>query len=671
MAKTWRTPALAVFFLLLTLLMGAFDFPAFWNRGVSSASSATGADFGFAKVSETPFRLGLDLQGGAHLVYEADMSQIDPAERDEALQGVRDVIERRVNAFGVSEPVVQTTSSGGTSRVIVELAGVLDVRQAINEIGETPVLEFKEVNAEVGREATPEEQKTLDERNAAARTKAEEALARAKRGEDFSTLIAEYGGEDLPAATASNPAYAEIIQAVSDQALQSGAVLPNILETREGFEVVRLLGAAEAKRMELSHILVCFEGKALCQNPIPPIEANIILTNLKSELTAENFAEKAKEVSTDYSTAAEGGYLGWVEPGATVPAFELAARTTPVGQVSDVVETEYGYHMILKQAEEVVPAFHVQRVVIPSVSLNDIAAPEDAWKNTGLSGKQLTRATVQFDQQTSSPFVSLQFDGEGGDLFAELTKRNVGQAIAIFLDGEPISIPVVNEPIYGGQAVITGGFTVEEAKLLAQRLNAGALPVPVHLVSQQTVGPALGAVSLQKSLFAGLLGFALVTLYMIFMYRLPGLVAVLALLLYTGLNLAFYKLFGVTITLAGVAGFILSLGMAVDANVLVFERMKEEIRAGRDLRGALDEAFKRAWSAIRDGNFTTLIAAGVLYAFSSSFIKGFALTLTIGVLLSMFTALAVTHAYLNTAIRARFLRAPPLYLSQRAKRKAS
>jgi len=241
----------------------------------------------------------------------------------------------------------------------------------------------------------------------------------------------------------------------------------------------------------------------------------------------------------------------------------------------------------------------------------------------------------------------LKFDDEGTKLFSDITTRNVNKPVAIFLDGTPISIPRVNEPITSGSAVITGGFTLTEAKLLAQRLNSGALPVPVELVSQQTVDASLGADSLTKSLKAGLAGFLAVILFMVIYYRLPGILAVLALSVYAALSLAIFKLIGVTLTLSGIAGFILSVGMAVDANVLIFERLKEELRLGKSLRTSMEESFVRAWPSIRDSNITTLISCVFLIWLSGGFVQGFAVTLSIGVLVSMFTAITVTRAILR------------------------
>ena len=227
-----------------------------------------------------------------------------------------------------------------------------------------------------------------------------------------------------------------------------------------------------------------------------------------------------------------------------------------------------------------------------------------------------------------------------------MTKENVGKSIAIFLDGAPISVPNVREEITGGKAQITGQFTPQEAKLLVQRLNSGALPVPVSLISQQSVGPTLGEKFLAKGVMAGIYGMILVSLFLILWYRLPGLAAVLALGLYTIIILALFKLIPVTLTAAGIAGFILSVGMAVDANILIFERMKEELKKGKNLQSAVSEGFSRAWLSIRDSNISSLITAGILFWMGTSMIKGFALTLGVGILISMFSAITVSRTFL-------------------------
>jgi protein-export membrane protein SecD len=435
--------------IILALAAGFLDYPRAWNKAadwINAYKNKISLTKGITNIPQyfnVPFRLGLDLQGGTHLVYEADLSQIEKSRYEEAMQGVRDVIERRINLFGVAEPLVQVDKVGSHFRLIVELAGIKDIHQAIQMIGETPSLDFRE------EKGANETQAILD---------------RQKQG---------------------------------DQA-------------------------------------------ALLEDP----------------------------------------YFG---------------------------------------------------------------------QPTALTGKYLQNAQVSFDQNTNKPEIDLQFNDEGAKLFEELTSKNVNKRVAIYLDGQPISAPTVQEAISGGKARITGTFTLEEAKTLVQRLNAGALPVPIKLVNQETIGASLGEVSLQQSLLAGLIGLFAVAVFMMLWYRLPGLLAVLALLVYTAIILAIFKLIPVTLTLAGIAGLILSIGMAVDANILIFERMKEELKAGKSLGGAIEEGFKRAWTSIRDSNVSSLITCLILFWFGTSVIKGFALTLAIGILISLFSAITVTRTFLRLA----------------------
>ena len=440
-------------------------------------------------------KLGLDLQGGSRLVYQADFNNIEDADRQEALAAARDTIERRVNSFGVSEPVVQVQ---GTEQIVVELPGIKDVNQAIDQIGQTPLLEF------------------------------------------------------------------------------------------------RLEGA-----------------------------------------------------SSDTLTPTIG----------------------PDGKLT--------------------------------------IDPLTGFEPTGLSGKQLKRATADVQQQGTSMLasqvvVTLLFDDEGTQLFSDLTTNNIGKRIAIVLDGQIISAPTVQSAITNGEAVITGNFTAEEAKQLATRLNSGALPVPISLVSQQNVGATLGQDSINKSIIAGLIGMILIALFMVANYRFPGLLAIAALIIYVLISIAIFKIgisitavllvglffllgltvsawFGalallsyiglmfagavspVTLTLAGIAGFILSIGMAVDANILIFERLKEEIMAGKDINKAIEDGFQRAWLSIRDSNVSSLITTLILYMFGTPSIKGFAITLAIGILISMFTAITVTRTFLKLFVTNRVLSHPWLF----------
>ena len=680
-AKKGRGMLLA-FLLLLTLVSSVYDFPYLWNKSAEAVKNVT--KWQPPVLNESPYRLGLDLQGGTHLVYEADMSSIPAGDQADALEGVRDVIERRVNAFGVSEPIVQTINSGGAQRVIVELAGVLDVNQAINEIGETPVLEFKEPGVDLGRDLTEEEKATLVQLNKDELATANAMLARAKKDEDFAKLMEEanpstspevdittdVGSEAIVNATpatiknvtADSPRYGVIGKAIETSRVRAGGIVPTVLDTPEGYAVVKYIGVSDGQEMLLSHILTCFEGKTGCSNTLSALDASLRMEEIKKEATPENFAELAKARSDDPSAAQNSGDLDWVKPGATVPA---EAAKLAKGAISNVVETDFGYHLIYKRDERTIKTYEIQRILLKKSGISDVVPDASPWKSTGLSGKHLARASAQFDPQTNIPYVNLEFNAEGGELFAQITAAHIGDPIAIFLDGQPISTPTVQQAIYGGQAVINGSFTVDEAKLLAQRLNAGALPVPVKLLSQETVGPTLGIASLHKSVIAGLVGFLLVALFMIVVYRLPGLLAVAALVLYTVLNLAAYRLFGVTISLSGIAGLVLSLGIAVDANVLIFERMKDEYRSGRDFSLAIEEGFRRAWAPIRDGHMTTFISAAVLYAFSSSFVRGFALTLGVGVVLSLFTAITVTRTYVRVAASFETLRKPGLFAFKR------
>ncbi len=527
------------FIILITLLAFLINYPTIpdWVPG-------------HQWFSNQKSHLGLDLQGGTQLIYQTDTSQIPNDQKEESIEGSRDVIERRVNYFGVSEPLVQTIKSGQEWRLLIELPGVKDVHAAINMIGETPILEFKEEGPP--QEITEEEKQQIKEYN-------DQALIRAQ----------------------------EILQ----QAL----------------------------------------------NP------------------EMDFAVLAQDYSEDPGSKNEGGDVGWFIKGIMVPEFEKAVfEDLKVGEITtSLVKTDFGYHIIKKTDERIeddevkeVRASHILVGIRSEEMFQGIN-----WQYTGLTGKQLKSAFVSFTSQTNEPEVSLEFNEEGASLFAEITEKNIGKPVAIFLDNVPLSIPLVREKIPSGRAVITGTFNLKEAKELAQRLSAGALPVPIKLISQQNIGPSLGRVSMEKSLIAGILGFLLIIIFMVSFYGRRGIIASLALLIYALIVLAFYKLVPVTLTLAGLAGFILSLGMAVDANILIFERIKDEEKLGKPCLGALHDGFRHAWSAIRDGNVTTLIVCFILYYFGTGLVRGFGLTLGIGVLVSMFTAITVTKTFLELIIK--------------------
>lgn len=399
-------------------------------------------------TSKFPFKLGLDLAGGTHLVYQADTSILESSSVNESMDALRDVIERRTNLFGVSEPLVQIEKSGSDHRLIVELPGVTDINKAVTLIGETPLLEFK------------------------------------KEKENTAEII-----------SAKN---------ILAQQIQNG-----------------------------------------------------------EEITEPN----------------------------------------PL-------------------------------------------ALEDPYADTGLTGRFLERSQLIFDSSTGEPIVLLTFNSEGKDLFAQITEENLNKVISIYLDGSPITAPVVRSVIRDGKAEISGGFDPEEAKQLVRDLNYGALPVSIELISTQTIGASLGEDVAKKGVYAGIYGLIAVALFMLVWYRLSGLVAVVSLAFYVAVMLALFKVVPVTLTSAGIAGFIMSVGMAVDANVLVFERIKEEIRNGRDIEDAIKEGFARAWLSIRDSNISSIITAIILFWFGTSLVQGFALTFGIGVAISMFTALTVTRTLL-------------------------
>ncbi|MBP6888658.1 MAG: protein translocase subunit SecD [Candidatus Pacebacteria bacterium] len=269
------------------------------------------------------------------------------------------------------------------------------------------------------------------------------------------------------------------------------------------------------------------------------------------------------------------------------------------------------------------------------------------YEPSALTGSYLKRAALLFDQTTNKPMVELTFNEEGAKLFASITKANIGKQVSIFLDGVPISSPVVNEEITGGKAVISGTFTTEEARILVGRLNSGALPVPIELAGKSIVGASLGEKAIAAGKTSSLYGFLLIVLFMVIWYRLPGLVAGVALVSYVAIMLALFKLIPVTLTASGIAGFIISIGLAVDANVLTFERMKEELRRGKGIKDAMEEGFKRAWTSIRDSHIAAIIVSVVLFFMGTSVVKGFAFTFFLGAVISLFSAQIVTRTLLR------------------------
>ncbi|MEY4723759.1 MAG: hypothetical protein RLZZ324_1272 [Candidatus Parcubacteria bacterium] len=678
--KTPRGKVRQAVFLVLVLLViaGNLSHSAYWDKSADKVNGALTAAHApqwlhVPHFWNPPYRLGLDLQGGAHLVYVADMKDVPGDQRADAMSGVRDVIERRVNAFGVAEPIVQVNRSGDAWRLIVDLAGVKDISQAIKLIGETPILEFKEQGDAVQAVTalTPAQKKEMDAFNAAAKTKSDAALSAAlKTGADFGALAKQYSddaatkdkGGDLGFVAADGP-YAQIVDKIEAVKLQPGRVLWQTMTTAEGINVVKFDEKKEGEaQVSASHILIAYKGADRSTATRTKEEALALAGKVKAEVTSSNFGVEAAKYSDDASNKDKGGDLGYFSKATMVAPFSDAAYALKKGEVSGVVETSFGYHIIYKTGEKQTFTYHLERILSKTKTDADYLPPAEPWKNTQLSGKDLKRAVLQFDQKSGAPNVGIEFNENGTKLFGEISQRNIGKPVAIYLDGQPLSIPTVQEAILDGRANISGNFSLQDAKDLVKRLNAGALPVPISLETQQTVGASLGQDSLNSSLKAALIGFMLVALFMLLYYRLPGLIAIFALTLYTGINLALFKLIPVTLSLSGIAGFILSVGMAVDANVLIFERMKEELLNGRPVGSAIDEGFKRAWNSIRDSNFTTLLSCTILFYTSSSLIKGFAFTLAMGVLVSMFSAITVSRTLLRLVAGWGWLKSTWLYL---------
>lgn len=642
----WGVVAIVALF-LATIAVAA---PGPVNQGIRSFNNAT--KLGLPEIPDKKYKLGLDLQGGVQLTYQANVSEIEASERAAAVEGARDVIERRVNGLGVGETTVQTSQVEGKYRVSVELPGVSDVNEAINLIGETPILEFKEQDPTASATLTEDQKKQMTDYNTSAKTRADALLARLNGGDAWNTLATESEDEktsnvngDLGFVGSFAP-YTELYNWA--KANKDGDVSKTLIETPEGYNLVKRGSERQgSEQVDVSHILICYLGTKDCASTMTKEEARKQAETVAKETSVKNFAAQAKKYSTDTLSKDDGGSFGFVAKGTLPSALDSALFAAKNNTVFGPVETEYGFHVVYRKSSKQETEYQISRVLIATASEQDVMGSLAGWKNTGLSGKQLERAEVVTDTQTGSTQVSLQFNSEGAGLFREITQRNLNKPVAIVLDGEPISIPNVNTVIPDGRAVISGSFTLAEAKTLAQRLNAGALPVGVDLISQQTISAPLGQESLAKSLYAGAVAAVIVMSFMVLVYRAPGVVSVFALGLYISLTMAMYKLLGITITLAGIAGFIMSLGVAVDANVLIFERLKEELRGGRSLRAAMEEGFVRAWTSIRDGNLSTLITCVILMWFGTSFVKGFAITLALGILVSLFTAITVTRTILR------------------------
>lgn len=341
--------------------------------------------------------------------------------------------------------------------------------------------------------------------------------------------------------------------------------------------------------------------------------------------------------------------------GVAEPVVQLEESSAVAGEKEHRLLVELPGVTDVKAAVDAIGATPVLEFKLASATADLASTSTDPFTPTGLTGRYLKNAELTFAgagtaQVAGEPIVLLNFNEEGAALFESITREHTGEILAIFLDGQPISTPVIREAIPGGVATISGGFTPVEARDLVQNLNFGALPVPIELVSSGSVGPTLGEAAFRAGEIAAMIGFAFVFLFMVLWYRLPGFVATVALAIYVIATLAMVKFIPVTLTASGIAGLILSIGMAVDANVLIFERMKEELRAGKTAREALAIGFGRAWPAIRDGHVTMIISSAILFWLGTSLVQGFALVFGLGVILSLISAVFITRVFLNAIL---------------------
>jgi protein-export membrane protein SecD len=641
--------------------------------------------------------LGLDLAGGTELDYQIDLTDAIAMNSDEEeennvdinaiAESVRDALEARVNPAGIGEIMVKRSQVNvgdeTQQHILIQMPPSANVDQAKADAEKDNRLEFyaEDPAALLAKRVEIAEAMTVDLMNTNWSTQAP-------------NVATNYGGtlESFDDVLLSTLVDDDLITALEETPV--GGVVQEIIETQITPEVtvsedgtLEFIGSPFARNIlaiayvkekvaetrtatveaeaEARHILFAYPGALRAPEDVryetkemAQTEAERVLQEIKE---GGDFAALAQEFSTG-PTGVNGGDLGTFAPGSMAPAFNDAVfEGAEVGLVQTLVETDFGYHIIevtdLQAAGETT-------VEDTRVSYDLITWDEEdiTWKRTELGGAQLDIARVGYDQ-IGQPLVDLRFTVEGGEMFADITERLAAQncstgpcRLAIDVGESRISTPTVQEKIVGRNAQISGSFTYDSAKELADGLNLGAIDAPVILSGQTTVEASLGAEQLDKSLNAALYGFAATLVFMIFMYRVPGFVAGVALIIYALIYIALLKLWPaslggpIVMSLSGAAGIALSIGLAVDGNILIFERLKEELRKGRALPQAIDLGFERAWSAIKDSNLTTLITCIILFSLGSSIIKGFAIALIVGTLLSMFTAIIISRNLLRTLL---------------------
>ena len=606
--------------------------------------------------------LGLDLQGGSHLVYQAslqsesgDSSVMTPQAPPTAdqMDALRRTIERRLNSSGLGEPILQVV---GEDRLLVQIPGVSDPDSAKALIGETAQLEFKHRTINVPSplefeegdiigyrvvEMTPDlfsppetaEEPAGQESGSEDAGTTDDAGSQESGSEDAGTTddagSQESGSEDAGTTddTGSQESGSEDAGTTDDASAQedSADTPPGPPGLEVEFSDSGLAKFAPAV-VEMRDSLVAGSGSGI-------IYADRLAVSLAGG--------EAQEIEVYYQ-----------------PIVLLQEGLFPIGgdpNVREIIGTnKYVISLIEAFPDSDDVTAEAERQFAPGGELVFKLIKGKVDQDIGLTGDDLARAYAGQHQGSGAPIVNIEFNGEGTRKFAEVTTEIAGTSdqIAIFLDDEELIAPVADQPITGGNAFISGrDFTIERVKDIALLLESGRLPIPIELILEKDVDAILGSDSLAKSVRAGVVGLALVFMFMLLYYRMPGLIAALALLIYALMLIAIFKMLPVTLTLSGVAAAILSVGMAVDANILIFERMKEEMRSGRTLLSSINIGFNRAWSAIRDSNVSTLITSGILYWFADTLgatvVQGFAATLAIGVLLSMFSAIFVSRTLLR------------------------
>ena len=559
--------------------------------------------------------LGLDLQGGSHLVYRAEPMVEDGGEPQppgsDDMESLKRIIERRVNSSGLGEPIVQIL---GEDRLLIQLPGVGDPERAEAIIGETARLEFKHRNIRPPRNLATEGVITeADVVSVTAEPIPEELLPDSEPASESEEVTGTPEAENAEPSEESEVAEEPIPVIIVELTPEGAAKFDEVL--------ARL--TLEFQKAAATANIVTFSNQ-LRAGIIPGLNINISGNELISGVVAPPAISKLEGTNRYVFPYPQPEPPAPAQPGETPLAVEPHDLATAQNRVGD------------------------------SATITFIENPGRIDEDFGLGGDNLSRAYASLHATSDQPIINLEFDSLGTRLFGEKTTEIAGSAtdsIAIFLDDEELIAPVVRQPITTGTAIIEGGFTLERAQDISLLLEGGRLPFDITLLQRRSVDAILGADSLAKSVVAGGVGLALVFLFMTLYYRVPGLVASVALLIYTALVLAIFKLLPVTLTLSGVAATILSVGMAVDANVLIFERMKDELRNGRTLISAINIGFNRAWPAIRDSNVSTLITCAILYYFSNqlgtTIVQGFAATLAIGVMLSMFSAIVVSRTILR------------------------